>query len=222
MTSRAAATRYARALVRRRAEGKRRPAGGPRSRRVRATDRRPRVAAEDSRQSGDSRTEEEGDRRTADRPGRIAVAGRRETSRSCWPIAIDWSCCRRLPPPIRQRLMDHAKVVRAEIVTAVGLPGDRVAALQQGLATRDRTSGSAREPRRSVDHRRRDRAGRQHGLRRQRDAAAGEDERSADGWSTKVTGKRSKAHRQIGRCDGEARARTRSERAQRSEPRERA
>jgi len=32
------------------------------------------------------------------------------------------------------RLMDHAKVVRAEIVTAVGLPGDRVAALQQGLA----------------------------------------------------------------------------------------
>ena len=35
----------------------------------------------------------------------------------------------------QQRLMDHAKVVRAEIVTAVGLPGDRVAALQQGLAT---------------------------------------------------------------------------------------
>src|SRR5262249_13676081 len=32
------------------------------------------------------------------------------------------------------RLMDYAKVVRAEIVTAVGLPGDRVAALQQGLA----------------------------------------------------------------------------------------
>jgi len=34
----------------------------------------------------------------------------------------------------RNRLMDHAKVVRAEIVTAVGLPADRVAALQQGLA----------------------------------------------------------------------------------------
>lgn len=34
----------------------------------------------------------------------------------------------------QNRLMDHAKVVRAEIVTAVGLPGDRVAALQQGLA----------------------------------------------------------------------------------------
>jgi F-type H+-transporting ATPase subunit delta len=32
------------------------------------------------------------------------------------------------------RLMDHAKVVRAEIVTAVDLPADRVAALQQGLA----------------------------------------------------------------------------------------
>jgi F-type H+-transporting ATPase subunit delta len=34
----------------------------------------------------------------------------------------------------QHRLMDHAKVVRAEIVTAVGLPGDRVEALQQGLA----------------------------------------------------------------------------------------
>ena len=32
------------------------------------------------------------------------------------------------------RLMEHAKVVRAEIVTAIGLPADRVAALQQGLA----------------------------------------------------------------------------------------
>ena len=32
------------------------------------------------------------------------------------------------------RLMEHAKVVRAEIVTAIGLPEDRVAALQQGLA----------------------------------------------------------------------------------------
>jgi len=34
----------------------------------------------------------------------------------------------------QHRLMDHAKVVRAEIITAVGLPGDRVAELQQGLA----------------------------------------------------------------------------------------
>jgi F-type H+-transporting ATPase subunit delta len=34
----------------------------------------------------------------------------------------------------QDRLMEHAKVVRAEVVTAVGLPGDRVAALQQGLA----------------------------------------------------------------------------------------
>ena len=32
------------------------------------------------------------------------------------------------------RVMEHAKVVRAEIVTAIGLPADRVAALQQGLA----------------------------------------------------------------------------------------
>ena len=30
--------------------------------------------------------------------------------------------------------MEHAKVVRAEVVTAVPLPADRVAALQQGLA----------------------------------------------------------------------------------------
>jgi F-type H+-transporting ATPase subunit delta len=34
----------------------------------------------------------------------------------------------------RTRLMEHAKIVRAEVVTAVSLPADRVAALQQGLA----------------------------------------------------------------------------------------
>lgn len=34
----------------------------------------------------------------------------------------------------QDRLMAHAKVVRAEVVTAIGLPGDRVSALQQGLA----------------------------------------------------------------------------------------
>jgi F-type H+-transporting ATPase subunit delta len=34
----------------------------------------------------------------------------------------------------QNRLMESAKVVRAEIVTAIGLPADRVAALQQGLA----------------------------------------------------------------------------------------
>jgi F-type H+-transporting ATPase subunit delta len=34
----------------------------------------------------------------------------------------------------RTRLMEHARVVRAEVVTAIPLPGDRVAALQQGLA----------------------------------------------------------------------------------------
>ena len=33
------------------------------------------------------------------------------------------------------RLMDHDKVVRAEVVTAVALPSDRVQALQQGLAS---------------------------------------------------------------------------------------
>ena len=34
----------------------------------------------------------------------------------------------------RSRLMDHRKVVRAEVTTAISLPPDRVAALQQGLA----------------------------------------------------------------------------------------
>jgi len=33
-----------------------------------------------------------------------------------------------------QRLMDHARIVRAELTTAVPLPADRVAAMQQGLA----------------------------------------------------------------------------------------
>jgi F-type H+-transporting ATPase subunit delta len=35
----------------------------------------------------------------------------------------------------RARLMAHANVVRAEVITAVSLPADRVAALHQGLAT---------------------------------------------------------------------------------------
>ena len=34
----------------------------------------------------------------------------------------------------QQRLMEHAQVVRAELVTAVPLPAERVTALQQGLA----------------------------------------------------------------------------------------
>ncbi len=33
------------------------------------------------------------------------------------------------------RLMDHAQIVRAELTTAVPVPADRVAALQQGLAS---------------------------------------------------------------------------------------
>lgn len=35
----------------------------------------------------------------------------------------------------RSRLMDHQQVVRAEVTTAMELPADRVSALQQGLAT---------------------------------------------------------------------------------------
>jgi F-type H+-transporting ATPase subunit delta len=34
----------------------------------------------------------------------------------------------------RERVMDHEQVVRAEVTTAIELPPDRVAALQQGLA----------------------------------------------------------------------------------------
>jgi F-type H+-transporting ATPase subunit delta len=34
----------------------------------------------------------------------------------------------------RSRMMDHAKVVRADVVTAIPLPADHVAALQQGIA----------------------------------------------------------------------------------------
>jgi F-type H+-transporting ATPase subunit delta len=34
----------------------------------------------------------------------------------------------------QDRMMVHAKVVRAEVVTAIGLPADRVDALKQGLA----------------------------------------------------------------------------------------
>lgn len=34
----------------------------------------------------------------------------------------------------RDRLMDHAQVVRAEVVTAVALPADRITALRDGLA----------------------------------------------------------------------------------------
>jgi F-type H+-transporting ATPase subunit delta len=34
----------------------------------------------------------------------------------------------------RERLMDHKQIVRAEVTTAIDLPADRVASLQQGLA----------------------------------------------------------------------------------------
>jgi F-type H+-transporting ATPase subunit delta len=34
----------------------------------------------------------------------------------------------------RDRLMDHAKIVRAQVTTATAVPADRLAALQQGLA----------------------------------------------------------------------------------------
>jgi F-type H+-transporting ATPase subunit delta len=39
-----------------------------------------------------------------------------------------------LAAAFRSRVMDHQQIVRAEVTTAVALPADRVAALQQGLA----------------------------------------------------------------------------------------
>ena len=77
--------------------------------------------------------------------------------------------------------MEHAKVVRVEVVTAVALPPERVAALRTGSRRRpDGGRGRAsRDPRRRLDHRRRDHADRQHGVRRQRHASAREDERRA-------------------------------------------
>ena len=39
-----------------------------------------------------------------------------------------------LAEAFRSRLMDHQQVVRAEVTTAMELPADRVSALQQGLA----------------------------------------------------------------------------------------
>ena len=73
----------------------------------------------------------------------------------------------------RERLMQHANVVRAEVVTAAALPPDRVTCAQGRTRACHRTHGAAREPRRSVAHRRRGHARRQHRVRRQhRDAAA--------------------------------------------------
>jgi F-type H+-transporting ATPase subunit delta len=40
-----------------------------------------------------------------------------------------------LDTAFRSRVMDHQQIVRAELTTAVALPADRVAALQHGLAT---------------------------------------------------------------------------------------
>ena len=52
--------------------------------------------------------------------------------------------------------MEHAQVVRAEVTTAVALPPDRLAALQQGARhARPAARCSSRPARRSVDHRRR-------------------------------------------------------------------
>ena len=40
-----------------------------------------------------------------------------------------------LAEAFRQRVLDHQQVVRAQVTTAVPLPADRVAALEQGLAS---------------------------------------------------------------------------------------
>lgn len=43
-----------------------------------------------------------------------------------------------LSEAFERRLMDHLKIVRAEVVTAIALPADRISALREGLA---RTTG---------------------------------------------------------------------------------
>ena len=81
----------------------------------------------------------------------------------------------------RERLLDYQNVVRAEVTTAVPLAADRAQAIERGLAQltgRTVTLATKVEP---GDHRRRRRAHRQHGVRRQRHDAAAEDETETGG-----------------------------------------
>ena len=133
MTSRAAGTRYARALfdvavkeadiqqVGRDVSGVRGARRGKRS---------PRARALEPRHSGRPQARR---RRTAPREGRqrlpvvvklLGLLADRDRLALLPDIAAAY----------RNRLMEHAKVVRAEVVTAVPLPADRVTALQRGLA----------------------------------------------------------------------------------------
>ena len=58
-------------------------------------------------------------------------------SRSCWrcsPTRDRLTLLPELAPAFERRLMDHRRVVRAELSTAVEIPGDRVEELRAGLA----------------------------------------------------------------------------------------
>ena len=80
----------------------------------------------------------------------------------------------------RERLMDHQKIVRGEVTTAVALPPETLRSLEQGLQQATGRKVRARSESRSVDYRRRGHAAGQHGLRRQRDDTVAENETVAD------------------------------------------
>ena len=75
----------------------------------------------------------------------------------------------------RERLMSHRNVVRAEVTTATPLTEARTARDRTAARTADREQGRARNARRSGDYRWRRGPRRQHRVRRQPYAAAAED-----------------------------------------------
>ena len=54
-----------------------------------------------------------------------------------------------------ERLMDHQKMIRGEVTTAIALAPEKLRAARAGAAAGDRPQGRARSESRSVDHRRR-------------------------------------------------------------------
>jgi F-type H+-transporting ATPase subunit delta len=75
------------------------------------------------------------------------------------------------------RVMDHLKIVRGQVTTAIPLAPETARA---GAGAGDGPQGGARGPCRLVDHRRRRDAPRQHRLRRQYHDAIAEDETVLD------------------------------------------
>ncbi len=84
-----------------------------------------------------------------------------------------------LPAAYRDRLLAHRNVIRAEITTTVPLSEERAKGVEASLATRHRPDRVADDEGGSVDHRRRRRAHRQHGVRRQHHTATAENQTAA-------------------------------------------